>query len=94
MKKQIKIIVIMEEVTDSKDLGMCNTRSEIPIEVKRELYKMGFSIGNDNDTIKAPLTDAQLKKAAELLIPYVGLITKLHTWYSKPIESHRIVFGH
>lgn len=90
----LNIAVTLTECSSSKEIKMNNDFNvNVPMEVKRELFKMGFHSGTNNDCIKKPLSDKQIKKAAELLAPYYGMITKYYTWYINGIKSHRIIFG-
>jgi len=90
----LNIPVTLTECTTSKEIKVNNKFNvTVPMEVKRELFKMGFHAGTNNDCIKLPLTDKQIKKSAELLAPYYGMITKYYTWYIPSIKSHRIIFG-
>ena len=90
----LNIPATLTECKTSKEIKVNNIFSiNIPAEVKAELFEMGFHLGTNNDCIKQPLTNSQIKKAAELLSPYYGIISKYYTWYCSSIETYRIVFG-
>lgn len=90
----LTIPVSLTECNTSKEINVNNKLNvTVPIEVKRELFEIGFHNGSNNDCIKYPLTDEQIKKAAELLSPYYGIITKYYTWYCNSIKTYRIIFG-